>query len=186
MLIDLDDTIWSELRHAYGNASSIPQTLREMYSGDDVADEKFLGFTNAVSHQGSVYNASFAAFPHLVKIGISAGRYHEIAFSIAEIILYDALSGDGGTLPTMSDRLHQGFMYGLAMGRAYLSKQLELEFLNSSDPTELYLLRRISLFRMRPRVTMLLDTVSRNFQCPLCRETIENPIEALCPFPYSK
>ena len=87
MLIDLDDTIWSELRHAYGNASSIPQTLREMYSGDDVADEKFLGFTNAVSHQGSVYNASFAAFPHLVKIGISAGRYHEIAFSIAEIIL---------------------------------------------------------------------------------------------------
>jgi len=155
MLIDLDDTIWSELRHAYGNASSIPQTLREMYSGDDVADEKFLGFTNAVSHQGSVYSASFAAFPHLVKIGISAGRYHEIAFSIAEIILYDALSGDGATLPPMSDRLHQGFMYGLAMGRAY-------------------------------RVTMLLDTVSRNFHCPLCRETIENPIEALCPFPYSK
>ena len=88
-MIELDDPIWHQLRHAYGEASSVPQTLRQMYSETDVADQTFLGLTNALAHQGSIYDASFAAFPHLVKIGVTNGRYCENAFSIAEIILYD-------------------------------------------------------------------------------------------------
>jgi hypothetical protein len=182
MLIELDDPVWCELRHAYGEASSVPSTIRQMYSGVNVVDEEFRGLTNALAHQGSVYTASFASFPHLVKIGVSGGRYHKVAFSIAEIILYDSLAADGTSLPSMNDRLEQSFLFGLQTGREYLSAKLTS--LSSNDQDELYFLRRVALFRMRPRVTMLIDVVSQDFQCPHCRELIERPVVSLCPFPY--
>ena len=74
-------------------------------------------------------------------------------------------------------------MQGLQLGRAHLASQLNL--INTIDQEEFNFLRRVALFRLRPRIAMLIDTVSREFQCPFCRETIPHPVDTLCPFPYS-
>ena len=67
-MLSLDSSRWSELEHAYGDASDIPKLLREL-SGLPAADaesEPWHSLWSALAHQGDVYSASFAALPHVV------------------------------------------------------------------------------------------------------------------------
>jgi hypothetical protein len=41
-MLDLDDPRWSELSHAYGAASEVPDALRALQRGDDRADPGLL------------------------------------------------------------------------------------------------------------------------------------------------
>jgi len=69
--LPLNSPIWSELDHAYGKAEDIPELLRELAekSGfDDPNCEPMFTLWSSLCHQGDVYSASFAAFPHLVDI----------------------------------------------------------------------------------------------------------------------
>ena len=72
----LDDQAWADLETAYGDASEIPSLLRQLGEGD---------FANAIAelwsglcHQGDVYSASLAAFPHLVRIAAARTDEHWI------------------------------------------------------------------------------------------------------------
>jgi len=69
--LDLDSPRWSELRHAYGDASDIPEPLRQLEDFPPHAayeDEPWFSLWSALSHQGDIYSASFAAVPHVVRV----------------------------------------------------------------------------------------------------------------------
>jgi hypothetical protein len=73
-MLALDSPRWSELRHAYGAASDIPDLLRQLKALPPSENDNEPWFTlwSALAHQGDVYSASFAAVPHVVKALASA------------------------------------------------------------------------------------------------------------------
>lgn len=70
-MLDLDDARWAELQHAYGSAADIPPLLRELaaFPPDGGADaEPYFSLWSALCHQGDVYQASYAAVPHIIQM----------------------------------------------------------------------------------------------------------------------
>lgn len=70
MLLSLESNRWSELEHAYGNASDIPKLLKQLAEVPDSSGNKEPWFTlwSSLAHQGNVYTASFAAVPHIIYV----------------------------------------------------------------------------------------------------------------------
>lgn len=67
----LDSPRWAELTHAYGDATDIPELLRQLENFPRSAaydSEPWFSLWSALAHQGDVYSASFAAVPHVVKV----------------------------------------------------------------------------------------------------------------------
>jgi hypothetical protein len=67
-VLSLDSSRWSELEHAYGEASDIPELLRELsrLPTAEGQNEPWFSLWSALAHQGDVYSASFASVPHVV------------------------------------------------------------------------------------------------------------------------
>ncbi len=65
----MNDIHWSSLRHAYGEATDVPEILSALASSR--ASERAAGierFFAALCHQGTVYPASLAAIPRLLEL----------------------------------------------------------------------------------------------------------------------
>ena len=73
-MLSLNSPRWAELEHAYGNAADTPRLLAQLAalppSGGDT--EPWYPLWSALTHQGSVFSASFAAVPHVVAALASA------------------------------------------------------------------------------------------------------------------
>ncbi|HJT76725.1 MAG TPA: hypothetical protein VJ739_05940 [Gemmataceae bacterium] len=70
-MLPLDSKRWSELSHAYGDASDLPSLLAELKSLPPDAGsqaEPYFSLWSALCHQGDVYTASYAAVPHIVRV----------------------------------------------------------------------------------------------------------------------
>ena len=67
MVLSLDDPKWKTLAGGYRTACDASVLLRDLERGGDVWD----GLWNELHHQGDVGEASYAAVPHLVRIGAS-------------------------------------------------------------------------------------------------------------------
>ena len=71
-MLQLDALRWSTLSHAYGPAFDIPEKLIELSSATepkkDAKSEPWFGLWSSLCHQGDVYDASYAALPHIVDI----------------------------------------------------------------------------------------------------------------------
>jgi hypothetical protein len=67
-MISLDSPDWTQLRHAYGDASDIPALLRQLETmpAAEGNSEPWFSLWSALAHQGDVYTASFAAVPYVV------------------------------------------------------------------------------------------------------------------------
>lgn len=73
-MLSLDSPRWSELTQAYGSATGIPALLRQLESspgGQHYTSEPWHSLWSALCHQGTVYSASFAAVPHIVRAAAS-------------------------------------------------------------------------------------------------------------------
>ena len=75
-MIDLNDSKWSELQHAYGEAGDIPALLQKVQFDPtpraNPEDEPWFTLWSSLCHQGDVYNASYAAVPYLVRLALEA------------------------------------------------------------------------------------------------------------------
>lgn len=75
-MISLDSAEWHQLTHAYGTASDIPGLLQQLTSrfrpAESAEAEPWHALWSALCHQGDVYAASYAAMPHIVRIGLNA------------------------------------------------------------------------------------------------------------------
>jgi hypothetical protein len=71
-MLPLDDPQWARLRHAYGEASDIPDLLRALAAStgpnSGYQNEPWFSLWSSLCHQGDVYTASYAALPHIVEI----------------------------------------------------------------------------------------------------------------------
>ena len=70
-MLPLESPHWSELKHAYGTAGDIPPLLRQLESfpqSNRSTDEPWYSLWSALCHQDTVYSASFAAVPHIVRV----------------------------------------------------------------------------------------------------------------------
>lgn len=68
-MLSLDSSRWSELQHAYGAASDIPQMLAKLADVPTSEDnsEPWFSLWSSLAHQGDVYSASFAAVPYVIE-----------------------------------------------------------------------------------------------------------------------
>lgn len=66
-MLDLNAPEWDRLRHAYGNAADVPDLIRRLQR--DAADgEAWEGLWSALCHQFDVYEATYAALPHVIRL----------------------------------------------------------------------------------------------------------------------
>jgi hypothetical protein len=70
-MLAFESSRWAELHTAYGAAADVPDMLRDLESlpaSDGYEDEPWFSIWSALAHQGTVYSASFAAVPHVVRV----------------------------------------------------------------------------------------------------------------------
>ena len=81
-MLSLDDSRWSELRHAYGVASDVPALLKQLADlpSSENDQEPLFSLWSALAHQGDVYSASFAAAPHVIEALASAPLKAEFSY----------------------------------------------------------------------------------------------------------
>ena len=68
-MLALESDRWATLSHAYGAAHDIPDLLRQLDDappGEDWQAEPYFTLWSALYHQDDIYDASYAAVPHLV------------------------------------------------------------------------------------------------------------------------
>jgi hypothetical protein len=65
-MLALDSPRWDSLAHANGSAKDVPAWLAELKSGD--RDEAMCEIVSALCLHNSVYSATFAAVPHVVRL----------------------------------------------------------------------------------------------------------------------
>ena len=69
MLEGLDKIDWSQLHHAYGEASDVPIFIRQLLSNDKiVVDKAIYELFGNIHHQRTVYEASAYAVPFLQEL----------------------------------------------------------------------------------------------------------------------
>lgn len=96
-MIALNSPRWTELTHAYGNASDTPRLIEALEKGDASALDDLYG---SICHQRSTYTASFAAVPHLVGCAASSGDA-ELRAQMLVLIggIYNGIEAHPGTTP---------------------------------------------------------------------------------------
>ncbi len=69
LLEGLDDVEWDTLEHAYGEASDVPEQIRNLASNDQkVRDQALWDLNGNILHQGTRYEASAYAVPFIFEI----------------------------------------------------------------------------------------------------------------------
>ena len=69
LLVKLDEIDWPKLKHAYGDASDVPGSIRSLLSNDeDIRHKAIYELFGNIWHQGTVYEASSYAVPFLQEL----------------------------------------------------------------------------------------------------------------------
>ena len=90
-MLEITDERWKDLRHAYGSAENIPQLLQSLTENpnskyETYTDEPYYTLWSALCHQGDVYTASYAAFPHLIEICHSSPK--SVHWSVMQLAVH--------------------------------------------------------------------------------------------------
>ncbi|MFJ8023909.1 hypothetical protein [Streptomyces sp. NPDC096311] len=103
---------WSRLNHAYGPASDLPRLFDE--AGDpELAEVAWEELWASLSHQGTVYTASFAALPVLADIATGrkpGGRWQALGLAGRIVVREQQLHEPGyvqGRYPSAIGELHR-------------------------------------------------------------------------------
>ena len=68
-MLELTEQVWEKYNHAYGVASDIPVLLKHLSEyprHENSKCEPYFSLWSSLCHQGAVYQASYAAVPHIV------------------------------------------------------------------------------------------------------------------------
>jgi len=104
-MIELVDPRWKTLSHAYGSAADIPELLRQLAAGTGPKtrsdSEPWFTLWSSLCHQGDVYDASYAALPHIVEIAyIATGPIDFSFYQLPAAIEIARHNGNGPPVPT--------------------------------------------------------------------------------------
>lgn len=102
-MLSLDSPDWSQLEHAYGRASDIPDLLHQLEEfppHDGYEAPPYFMLWSSLCHQNDVYTASYAAVPHIIRILASAPtRAHWDFFLLPTCIEIERSKGRGPAIP---------------------------------------------------------------------------------------
>ncbi|MCW2370920.1 hypothetical protein [Sphingobium sp. B11D3D] len=103
-MLELDDPRWSALTHAHGSAADIPELLRQLARTTDPKDnyksEPWFTLWSSLCHQDDVFDASYAAVPHIVEIACKAtGPLDFRFFQLPAAIEIARNKGNGPQIP---------------------------------------------------------------------------------------
>jgi hypothetical protein len=106
-MLPLDSPRWSELSHAYGQASNIPDLLHqvEKHLADDWFDAESSKpgkiLWDSLCHQGDIYNATYAAVPHIINaMQKSPAKAHWTIYCMLASIEIARAKSRGPEIPT--------------------------------------------------------------------------------------
>lgn len=69
MLEKLSEINWDQLTYAFGSASHLPDTIKDLTSNDEgIREDAIDGLYSSIWHQGTVYEATAYAVPFLVEL----------------------------------------------------------------------------------------------------------------------
>jgi hypothetical protein len=88
---------WSQLSHAYGQATDLPRRLEQLAAA---TDDDWDDLWSHLCHQGTVYSASFAALPYLARTAAGPrreARIHALLLAAA-IVASNDVQGDRAAL----------------------------------------------------------------------------------------
>ena len=124
-MLELDDSRWATLTHAYGHAADIPPLLAK--AGEDTRPGHEPGSTwfdlwSALCHQGDTYTASYAAVPHLIALApghLERKRYDPLFLTAC--IELARLEGRGPAIPSqLATSYTEALARGWALAQAHV------------------------------------------------------------------
>lgn len=102
-MLELDDPRWSEIPDAYNHGEKIPRLLKQLQSNPSPkgpTDEPWFSLWSSLCHQGTIYPASFAAVPHIIRIGHAAsGPIDKNFFLLPKEIFVTQIQGNSIDVP---------------------------------------------------------------------------------------
>ena len=120
-MLVLDDKRWTELNHAYGVAVETPKLIKQLHNDPSPQaghkEEPWFSLWSSLCHQGDVYEASYAALPHLVDISCNVGGPIDPSFFLLPAFIEIARKNGRG--PMIPADINEA--YHLAIGRLYES-----------------------------------------------------------------
>src|SRR5690349_19509472 len=115
-MLSLDDPAWSKLTHAYGSASDIPALLRQLTDAPGAHEgwesEPWFSLWSSLCHQGDVFDASYAAVPHIVEIACEA--HQPIDFGFFQLPAAIEISRNNGKGPPVPLSLGDAYQRAIA------------------------------------------------------------------------
>jgi hypothetical protein len=117
-VISLDSPEWAQFRHAYGAAANIPLLIKQLAGTPrrkgTPQEEPWFSLWSALCHQGDVYDASYAALPHFVRIANTAAGPIDFDFFLLPACIEVARSkGRGPKIPTALSEAYFGALQNL-------------------------------------------------------------------------
>ncbi len=126
-MIELTEPSWSELTHAYGNASDIPELLRQLAQNPapmrENDSEPWFTLWSSLCHQGDVYQASYAAIPHIVAIAKSSTGLLDFGFFQLPAAVEIARNNEQG--PEISPALSDAYFEAISELRNEVAKRVD-------------------------------------------------------------
>jgi hypothetical protein len=163
-VLPLEAAEWRLLHHAYGPAGDTPGHLARLAAGDESAIEELW---SSLCHQESVYPASIAAVPHLVR---AARRDVPAKIRVHALVLVGSIRAWVGrsTLDEVSADLRAGYEAALPEALATIETALD----GPVDPVDgVYLLQAAAALAGHLGAGRVLDGfATREFtcECPSC------------------
>lgn len=177
-MLSLDDPLWRKLKHAYGEATDIPEQLARLSNGQPLPKGYWVDLWSSLCHQYEVDTASYAAVPHLVFAAqhLEGKNRYEAMFLASGIVACSM----GGKRPKMPRKLAKPFKEALALGRGVLAEMVPNDRKKTDDTV--HFLAMIAAFDGQSQLAGCLWSLSQGFACPDCNRDFEEPISELSSF----
>ena len=112
-MLSLDDPQWRTLTHAYGTANAIPELIAGLAASPGPRNgplaEPWFTLWSSLYHQGTVYDAAYAAVPHVVDIACETRGAIEPSFLLLPTSVELArLGGRGPAMPANLEADYHG------------------------------------------------------------------------------
>lgn len=139
-MLPLDSDRWSQLEHCCGSAKAVPKLLSQLESDDPCALSELW---DMLCHQYSVYSATFAAIPHVVRIApeLSTELRDQCLMFVGSVAIWAEPYDLAGIDSDVLDAYHQALK---------TAAQLSVEVAKDSEHdyiTFIYVLRAVAALR---------------------------------------
>ena len=178
-MLSLDDPMWRELRHAYGEGSDIVAWLSTLRESKPLRDDLFdVHPWDSLCHQWTVYPATFAAVPHIVDI---VSRHPANDRSRMALLSFVGWSAAISQLPgsEFPESLRRPYEAALLTAATLIAESIVFADTDDADPSANYphtfrsLLSALAACRGAYPLAFIISQIKEGTKCPHCRQWIQ-------------